>query len=271
MTAEPIVLFDNGHHKCLMFDSLVTGDGVQSNQFLLVDGKHEALIDPGGDLTYTPLSVAASRHMTIRDMDYVFASHQDPDIIGAIDRWIVHTRANIVTSRLWARFLPHLASGYVTNQLASSVFDRIVAIPDQGAKVRFGDSHIQCLPAHFMHSVGNLQFYDPVSKILFSGDLGASMGASEDHLPVADFEHHIPFMTGFHRRYIASRKVCELWANMVRTMDVSMIVPQHGKRFEGPAMVNRFLEWVTSVDCGIDLMTQDHYQPSNDYVDAKPQ
>jgi len=83
MAAEPIVLYDDGHHKCLMFDSLVTGEGVQSNQFLIVDGKHEALIDPGGDLTYTPLSVAASRYMNIRDMDFVFASHQDPDILLA--------------------------------------------------------------------------------------------------------------------------------------------------------------------------------------------
>lgn len=266
MAAEPIVLFDNGHHKCLMFDSLVTGEGVQSNQFLVVDGKHEALIDPGGDLTYTPLSVAASRYMNIRDMSYVFASHQDPDIIGAIDRWLVHTRASIVTSKLWARFLPHLASGYVTNQLGSSVFDRIIAIPDRGAKVRFGDSHIECRPAHFMHSVGNLQFYDPVSRILFSGDLGASMGAAEDHKPVSDFDRHIPFMEGFHRRYIASRKVCELWANMVRAMDVSMIVPQHGKRFEGPQMVNRFLDWVSSVDCGIDLMGQENYRCPREFV-----
>ena len=44
MASEPVVLFDNGHHKCLMFDSLVIGEGVQSNQFLLVDGKHQALI-----------------------------------------------------------------------------------------------------------------------------------------------------------------------------------------------------------------------------------
>ena len=266
MAADPIVLFDNGHHKCLMFDSLVTGEGVQSNQFLVVDGQHEALIDPGGDLTYTPLSVAASRYMNIREMDYVFASHQDPDIIGAIDRWIVHTRAQIVTSKLWARFLPHLASGYVTNQLGSNVFDRIIPIPDRGARVKFGASHIECLPAHFMHSVGNLQFYDPVSKILFSGDLGASMGAIEDHKPVTDFEAHIPFMKGFHRRYIGSRKVCELWANMVRGMDVAMIVPQHGKRFEGPEMISRFLDWVSSVDCGIDLMTQEQYRPPKEFV-----
>ncbi|SDX21527.1 MBL fold metallo-hydrolase [Marinobacter mobilis] len=266
MASEPIVLFDNGHHKCLMFDSLVTGEGVQSNQFLLVDGKHEALIDPGGDLTYTPLSVAASRYMSIQDLDYVFASHQDPDIIGAIDRWLLHTKAQIVTSRLWSRFLPHLASGYVVNQLNVNVFERITGIPDSGANVRFGESYIQCLPAHFMHSVGNLQFYDPVSRILFSGDLGASMAARDEHLPVADFDAHIPHMIGFHKRYICSRKVCELWADMVRSLDVAMIVPQHGKRFEGKEMINRFLDWVSSVECGVDLMTREHYQPPGDFV-----
>ncbi|GAA3566457.1 MBL fold metallo-hydrolase [Marinobacter xestospongiae] len=266
MASEPVVLFDNGHHKCLMFDSLVVGEGVQSNQFLLVDGKHEALIDPGGDLTYTPLAVAASRYMNIREMDYVFASHQDPDIIGSIDRWLVHTKAQIITSRLWARFLPHLASGYVSNQLSVNVYDRITAIPDKGARVRFGDSYIQCLPAHFMHSVGNLQFYDPVSKILFSGDLGASMGGEEDHQPVDDFDAHIPHMIGFHKRYICSRKVCELWANMIRELDVEKIVPQHGKRFEGSYMVNRFLDWVASVDCGVDLTTQEHYRVPTEYA-----
>lgn len=112
-------------------------------------------MDPGGNLTYTPLSVAASRYMNIRDIDYVFASHQDPDIIGAIDRWIVHTRAKIVTSRLWARFLPHLVSGYVTQQLSGSVYDRIISMPDGGINVPFGETFIQCLPAHFMHSVSN--------------------------------------------------------------------------------------------------------------------
>jgi flavorubredoxin len=266
MATEPITLFDNGHHKCLMFDSLVIGEGVQSNQFLLVDGQHEALIDPGGDLTYTPLALAASRFMNIRELDYVFASHQDPDIIGAIDRWLVHSRAKVVTSKLWARFLPHLVSEHVAKLVGGNVYDRIMAIPDAGANVRFGDTYVQCLPAHFMHSVGNIQFYDPIAKILFSGDLGASMGGPDEHLPVTDFDKHIPYMMDFHRRYIASQKVCRLWANMIREMDVQAIVPQHGKRFEGPEMVERFLNWVSSVECGIDLVTQDSYRPPVDYV-----
>lgn len=49
-------------------------------------------------------------------------------------------------------------------------------------------------------------------------------------------------------------------------MDVSMIVPQHGKRFEGLQMISRFLEWVSSVDCGIDLMGQENYRPPKEFV-----
>ena len=29
------------------------------------------------------------------------------------------------------------------------------------------------LPAHFLHSVGNFHIYDPIAKILYTGDLGA--------------------------------------------------------------------------------------------------
>ncbi|MEE3168762.1 MAG: MBL fold metallo-hydrolase, partial [Pseudomonadota bacterium] len=76
----------------------------------------------------------------------------------------------------------------------------------------------------------------------------------------------IPNMVGFHRRYIGSRKVCALWADMIRGMDVAMIVPQHGKRFEGPLMVDRFLTWVSEMECGIDLMTQENYRRPVDYV-----
>ncbi|OVZ10971.1 MBL fold metallo-hydrolase, partial [Pseudomonas aeruginosa] len=57
MRREPIVLFDNGSHQCLCFDDLVSGEGVQSNQFLIVDNGQYLLLDPGGDLTYTPLSL----------------------------------------------------------------------------------------------------------------------------------------------------------------------------------------------------------------------
>lgn len=67
MRREPIVLFDNGSHQCLCFDDLVSGEGVQSNQFLIVDNGQYLLLDPGGDLTYTPLSLELSKRFPLQE------------------------------------------------------------------------------------------------------------------------------------------------------------------------------------------------------------
>lgn len=41
------VLFDNGTHKCISFTSLIKGEGVQANQFLIVNNNRAAVFDPG--------------------------------------------------------------------------------------------------------------------------------------------------------------------------------------------------------------------------------
>ncbi|MFT0213852.1 MBL fold metallo-hydrolase [Pseudomonas sp. F1_0610] len=261
MSREPIVLFDNGTHQCLQFDDLVSGDGIQSNQFLITNNNQSLLLDPGGDLTYTPLSLEISKHINFKDLSYIFASHQDPDIIAALDKWLLHTQAKVITSKLWARFLPHLTAGYLTISHGISTTDRVIALPDGGASFKLGEARLKAIPAHFLHSVGNFQLYDPISKILFSGDMGASL--VEDAQPVTNFAEHITHMEGFHRRYMVSHKVCKYWANMVRTLDVDMIVPQHGRPFKGKEMINQFLAWIENLECGIDLMTQEHFRVPN--------
>jgi flavorubredoxin len=138
---------------------------------------------------------------------------------------------------------------------------RITSIPDEGMNLTLGNSIIKAVPAHFMHSEGNFQFYDPVSKILFTGDMGASIVShTEAGSPVEDFKLHIKNMEGFHRRYMISNKICRYWVHMVRQMDVEWIVPQHGKSFKGKKMVNQFLDWIEQLPCGVDLMTQDSYR-----------
>lgn len=253
----PVELFNNGSHACLAFYDLVDEEAdhaVQSNQFLIVDGKHGALIDPGGNMTHSGLLMGMQRHMPSRNLDFILASHADPDIIASLNKWMITTPCKVLISKLWVRFLPHFTSG-------KDYSDRIVGIPDAGMEIPLGESRIKAVPAHFMHSEGNFQFYDPVAKILFSGDLGASL---IDHdlaaQPVEDFDAHVGAMIGFHRRYMVSNKICRLWANMVRQLDIEMIVPQHGARFVGKPMVNRFIDWIEQLQCGVDLMTQQHYR-----------
>ena len=252
-----VELFNNGTHRVLAYNDLVRGDeGVQANQFLILDGQQSALIDPGGSLLYTPLSLAVGREIVIKNLTYVMASHQDPDIIGSVDRWLMYTNARIVSSRLWGRFIPHSVPSYQAN----TGLDRYLMVADEGAIIPLGANVIYALPAHFLHSVGNLQFYDPVSKILFSGDLGASMVDDAQLRPVEDFDAHLLSMLGFHRRYMAGNKACRMWARMARSLDLEWIVPQHGRPFRGKAMIDRFIHWIEGLSCGLDLMDENAYQ-----------
>lgn len=247
-------LFNRDGHVCLVFRDLVTGgDAVQANQFLVYDHEHAALIDPGGELTYTRLFIAISEHMNVKSLDYVIASHQDPDIVASLNKWLVGTDAKIVVPELWERFVPHFTRpGKITN--------RVLAIPDRGMNLQLGSFSLKALPAHFLHAEGNFQFYDPISRILFSGDVGANLGpAGSLDEPVTRLDEVMPYMDGFHRRYMNSNKVCRYWAHMVRGLDIDMIVPQHGRAFTGGA-VDEFLGYMENLQCGIDLMSQDSYR-----------
>ena len=88
------VLFDRDGHRCIRFSSLVKGEGVQANQFLIIDQQRAAVLDPGGDLTYMPLTMELNKYTRLENLDYVMASHQDPDIItSSID--IFHNSDNV--------------------------------------------------------------------------------------------------------------------------------------------------------------------------------
>jgi flavorubredoxin len=186
-------------------------------------------------------------------LDYIVASHADPDIIASLDRWMTSTQAKLVISNLWARFAPHFCKIGKTE-------DRIVGVPDEGGKLRFGKTELWLLPAHFMHSEGNFQFYDPVSKILFAGDLGVSLVSGIEASQTITSLTPLPNgMEAFHRRYMVSNKILKLWVQMVRKLDVAMIVPQHGAPLKGAA-IGQLLDWLDGLQCGIDLLGQEHYQ-----------
>lgn len=249
----PVELFNKGNHVCVAFRDLVSGEAVQANQFLIFDSDHAALIDPGGGLTYSALFMAISNYMNVKDLDYVVASHQDPDIVASLNKWLVGTNCKVVVPALWERFIPHFTR---PGKLAG----RVVPIPDEGMKLQLGSIQLKAIPAHFLHAEGNFQFYDPNSRILFSGDLGANL-CPNDVLdqPAKRLSELLPYMEGFHRRYMNSNKVCRFWATMAAGMDIDMIVPQHGRAMVGKA-VREFIQWIAELQCGVDLMTQSNYR-----------
>ncbi|MDQ7038620.1 MAG: MBL fold metallo-hydrolase [Aquificota bacterium] len=245
------IIFDSPDHKVFLFEELTPASAVQANQYLIIHKDEAMLLDPGGHKVQSKLFADVSVLISPKQIKYIFLSHQDPDIVASINYWLMVTEAEAIISKLWMRFLPHFG-------LDSKLEGRVRPVDDRGTRITLGgDCELIVLPAHFLHSPGNFQVYDPVAKILFSGDLGASLG--QDYFFVEDFESHIQYMEGFHRRYMASGKVLKLWAKMVRRLDIDTIAPQHGAVFKGKDLVEKLISWLEDLECGVDIMEEENY------------
>ncbi|WP_461831923.1 oxygen-binding di-iron domain-containing protein [Aquifex sp.] len=244
------VIFESENHKVVFFEELTPASAVQSNQYLIIHNGEGMLLDPGGHKVFSQLKRDISPHRSPGKLRYIFLSHQDPDIVAALNGWLLTTNAEAYISKLWLRFLPHFG-------LEKNFEERVKPIEDKGTRLDLNGCELLILPAHFLHSPGNFQVYDPCSKILFSGDLGASL--NQPYFFVENFEEHIKYMEGFHKRYMASNKILKLWANMVRKLDIEMIAPQHGAIFKGKELVNKFINWAENLKCGVDLMDESIY------------
>lgn len=249
-----IELFNNGEHRNILLEDIDSGGlAVQSNQHVIIHGDSGMILDPGGHKVYSRVLAETFAVLGRAKLRLIFLSHQDPDIVAAINGWLMTTDAEAYVSSLWVRFVPHFG-------LDRLVADRLEAIPDEGTIFDLGGAKLLALPAHFLHSEGNFQLYDPTSKILYSGDLGASIGM--DYREVKDFDAHLRYMEGFHRRYMCSRVVMRAWARMVRDLDIEIIAPQHGAFFRGKDMVKKFIDWCADLECGVDLITPTFRVPS---------
>jgi flavorubredoxin len=244
------VLYKDGSHQNVLLEDFTSGQMVQSNQHVILHNEQAMLLDPGGHKVYSFALSEISSLIQTSALRYIFFSHQDPDIIAAANGWLMITEAEGLLSNLWMRFITHFG-------VDEMVMDRIHAIPDEGMHVDLGGCDLQLIPAHFLHSPGNFQIYDPVSKILYSGDLGASLG--QTYVEVNNFNDHIQYIEGFHQRYMASNRTLRSWLKMVRQLDVELIAPQHGAFFRGKEVINQFYNWLENLSCGVDLL-DDAYQ-----------
>ncbi len=248
---EGKALFDDGDHKFIWLgaDEDYSKGVVQTMQYLIIDKNKGWLLDPGGVHLFAKVVAGASRYISLDKIEGIFFSHQDPDVSSGIALWLGVTKAKVWISSLWIRFLPHF--GIVDPARVAAIeecADRVLVLPS-GARLRF-------VPTHFMHSPGSWSVLDEKSKILFSGDVGAAdFPEGGERLFIDDFPAVLPYVEGFHKRYIAANAVARRWVEIVRRLDPAMIAPQHGGVYRGAA-VGAFLSWLAALRCGVDLIDE---------------
>lgn len=242
------VLYESGDQINVLLEDFSAGEhAVQANQHMIIRGGEGAILDPGGHKIFNRVMSESNSLIKGGKLKYLLLSHQDPDIVAATNGWLMTTDVVAYAPSLWTRFVPHFG-------LDNYVADRLHGVPDEGMTLDLGGTDLKLISAHFLHSCGNFHVYDPVSRILYTGDLGASLGQS--YVVVTDFDDHMQYMEGFHRRYMASKRAMNAWANMARQLDVEIIAPQHGAIFKGKEHVNRFIDWAGDFECGVDLLPE---------------
>ncbi|WP_419796609.1 MAG: MBL fold metallo-hydrolase [Terasakiella sp.] len=242
---QTVKLFEGHSHEWIAFarDPEKPEKIIDTNQYMIKSEREAILLDPGGIELFSSMLASVVHYLPVEQITHLFASHQDPDIISSLGLWDkTLPNATLHAPWLWEGFLRHYGCDHIT----------YAAIPDEGSTLNFDNVEIQFIPAHYMHSSGNFSVYDPVAKILFSGDIGAGLNAPDDPLFVEDFNAHIPKIKKFHQRWMPSERAKEMWIKRVRRLDIEMLCPQHGSIYRG-ADVGRFLDWLESIEVGSGL------------------
>ena len=215
---------------------------IDTNEYLLFAGDAGLLADPGGQEIFPAVFSAINEASDPRRITHIFASHQDPDVISSLALWLeFNPSLRCYASWLWCSFIPHFGG-------TSETF---IPVADEGMSIELGGRPLTIVPAHFLHSSGNLHLYDPGARILFTGDVGAALLPPDSRsLFVEDFDRHIKMAEGFHRRWMGSREARDAWCERVSRLDIGMLCPQHGAIYQG-ADVGRFIDWFSQLPVGV--------------------
>jgi flavorubredoxin len=236
-------IFEDGNHKwaAVTRDPLRPDYLIDTNEYLVMSNGESLLTDPGGSEIFSDVFAAISRHCNLAELRWLFASHQDPDIISSLALWLEFNPAlRCYSSWLWTSFIPHFGGNGET----------FVSIPDEGMSMPLGKIVLEAVPAHYLHSSGNFHVYDEKARILFSGDVGAALLLPDTSgLFVKDFDKHIESAKVFHQRWMGSKEAVLDWCERAGRMNIDMLCPQHGAIYQG-ADVERFINWFAELEVG---------------------
>jgi flavorubredoxin len=237
-------IFQDGNHKwvAIVRDPEKKNYLIDTNEYLVTYGGQGLLLDPGGAEIFPAVFSALSSEFDPSALAGIFASHQDPDICSSLALWLeFNPKMRCYVSWMWSSFIPHFGGNAET----------FVAMPDAGMSISLNGLALTAVPAHYLHSSGNLHLYDAEARMFFSGDVGAALlPAGEEGLFVDNFDAHIRHAEGFHRRWMGSSEAKRRWCERVSKMAIDMLCPQHGAIYQG-GDVQRFINWFDELPVGI--------------------
>ncbi|MBI3752682.1 MAG: MBL fold metallo-hydrolase [Deltaproteobacteria bacterium] len=243
---KPVQLYDSPGHKIYWVGS-VEETIFRCNTYLLLDGKQNYLIDPGGVVTH--FSQVMERVKAISepsDITHIIVHHQDPDLCASIPLWLKFNKDIVIMTDPRTRvLLPHY--GIVDGKYFNVDDKKAVALPS-GGELKF-------IRSPFMHSPGAFVTYDSVSRFLFSSDICAALDDNRK-LVADDINSQLGLMNAFLEDYIACNKAIRGFLKNIKGIEIVAILPQHGSIIK-KEFVKPMLDYLKDFKCGLDILYPD--------------
>ena len=211
------------------------------NPYLLVDGEEAVLFDPGGVTDYSEVAEKVFSIVEPAQIRYVVLHHQDPDLCASaplLEEAIGHGQMKIVAhsrASVLVRYYGLKSDFYLVDKNSYTLTLK------SGRILRF-------LTTPFCHFSAAIVTYDERGKILFSSDLFGAIGPAWSLFAKEGYEEQ---MRTFHVGYMASTRHLSKVMERMATLDLEMILPQHGSIIP-KEMIPGCIDFLKSLPCGID-------------------
>lgn len=239
------------------------------NPYLLIESDQAVLIDGGSRPDFAVvMSKILQTGIHPKQIVALIYQHYDPDLCGSMLNLIdtcENDNLKIISEQDNYNFI-HYYVGKDKHHMIEQI-DKI------GFRLVFNGRELQFLKTPYAHSPGSFISYDTKTKTLFSSDLFGSFSKKWDlfielseSCPICiDYNNCIkgkdycplPDFIDFHKKIMPSAKSLKHAMNIIKSLDVNMIAPQHGSVIKNRDDADFLIKILESLeDVGIDGISQ---------------
>jgi len=233
-----------------------------TTHYVVCSPDEAVLIDPGGAADFGPLLDAVSDKISLDKISGIVVTLPAAHTIGSIG--------------LWAEVLGHDTPIYAAEVIAPDILHtdsklEIINISESGGEVPMSDgSGLHLVPAPYLPTAASMTLYDPVARVLYSGDIGTTEGAwADDATPFCEqFSLISHAMNAYHHAWLPSAPARDDWLSRIDGLTVDIVAPRAGPCLAGKN-VDHFKNWLASMDVGVlvensqseSFLTNENFKP----------
>jgi flavorubredoxin len=242
--SQPVELW-SGEHSVYWVGSQ-EASAFRCNSYLIVDGEHRILIDPGSAVHHFPQVLERVEQVVPgTSITHIIAHHQDPDVCDSLPKWLELNPEIIIVATPRVRvLLPYYGFAPDVSWLDVS--------PNDSTTLDLPSTTLYFVTAPFLHFPEAFVTYDETSQLLFSGDIGAAI-EPRWQLIATDWERQWRAMVPFHIFYMASQRALQGFVKKIEPFPLGALCPQHGSILPGE-LASVALDYLRQLPCGIDLI-----------------